>query len=341
MTWSDVKTIKKTGYLETERHKTGRYCDVTVRIESDQQKWLKRLKSRFVKEYRTEPNFVFASPTNKVEHSMAKNIKSVLSQLFDKDYCKDFYATAVRKMWDTHFHNRKKFKDSVFNSHLQQTGHTANTALHSYVVPAERSEAIQVYIDELSKLQDLSIEDEVTVQLETTISTPKVKSGCKPPKSVDATPCSSIHSPVPTMRNPRQRDNRQRPIAKATLKSTAQENDDSDYDRSEPSESEEENEKQEVISNSTTSSKSCKQSVSKRQREECIRSLKTFRKTQPSDELVKALELFHYANCGLTKKDMVRIMKEGGIKITSDLVRKVHQKVKGALCDYLTDVDKH
>ena len=208
LTWSDVKTMKKTGYLETDRHKTGRYCDVTVRIESDQQKWLKRLKSRFVKEYRTEPNFVFASPTNKVEHSMAKNIKSVLSQLFDKDYCKDFYATAVRKMWDTHFHNRKKFKDSVFNSHLQQTGHTANTALHSYVVPAERSEAIQVYIDELSKLQDLSIEDEVTVQLETTISTPKVKSGCKPPKSVDATPCSSIHSPVPTMRNPRQRDNR-------------------------------------------------------------------------------------------------------------------------------------
>ena len=221
---------------------------------------------------------------------MAKNIKSVLSQLFDKDYCKDFHATAVQKMWDTHFHNnRTKFKDSVFNSHLQQTGHSANTALHSYVVATERSEALQVYIDELWKLQDLPIEDEVTVQLENTMSPPKVKSGCKPPKSVDATPCSSIHSPVPTMRSPRQRDNRQKPIAKATLKSTAQDNDDSEYDLSEPSESEE-NEKLEVISNSKISSKSCKQSVSKRQREEYIRSLKTFRKTQPSDELVKALD---------------------------------------------------
>ena len=108
LTWSDVHTIEKTGYLETDHHKTGRLYYVTIEIEQDQFRWLKRLKSRFVREFRTEPKYVFSS-SNKVEHSMAKKMKTVLSQLFNKDHSKDFHATAVRKMWDTHFHkNRKK-----------------------------------------------------------------------------------------------------------------------------------------------------------------------------------------------------------------------------------------
>ena len=81
-------------------------------MEYDQQKWLKRLKSRLIKEFKVSPNLVFPAPTTKVEHSMAKNIRVVSSISFEKRGDKDFHATAVRKMWDTHFHNnRKNHKD--------------------------------------------------------------------------------------------------------------------------------------------------------------------------------------------------------------------------------------
>ena len=80
LTWEDVNVIKKVGSLETDAHKTGKYYDVTIQIQSDQMKWLKRLKSRFVKEFRMVPTLVVASPTNKVEHSMSKNIRAVLSR---------------------------------------------------------------------------------------------------------------------------------------------------------------------------------------------------------------------------------------------------------------------
>ena len=124
LTWNDVEVIKSEGKLDTDRHKTGRYYDVTIVLQQDQLKWLRRMRRRYVKEFKQEPSLVIASSVNRVEQSMSKNIRSVLAHLFeDKVGNKDFHATAVRKMWDTHFHNnRRQFKDSVFNSHLQQTG---------------------------------------------------------------------------------------------------------------------------------------------------------------------------------------------------------------------------
>ena len=157
LTWKDVESIKQNGVMETDRHKTGRFYDVSIVIENDQHKWLKRLKRRFVKEFSTEPDLVFPATNNKYEHSMAKNIKSVLTELFDPNLSnKDFHATAIRKMWDTHFHNnRKNYQDSLFTSHLQQTGHTAATALANYVVPKDRREVLNTYLSELSKLQNV------------------------------------------------------------------------------------------------------------------------------------------------------------------------------------------
>ena len=162
LTWDDVESIKKHGQLETDRHKTGRFYDVTIRIQPDQMKWLKRLKSRFVKEFKTAPTLVVSSSVNKVEQSMARNIRTLLSQLFeDKTGNKDFHATAVRKMWDTHFHqNRRNFKESVFNSHLHQTGHTGETAMKDYVVPQDKSEVLNTYLQELDKLQKSSQDDD-------------------------------------------------------------------------------------------------------------------------------------------------------------------------------------
>ena len=174
LTWDDVRTIKKAGFLDTDAHKTGKFYDVTIRIECDQHKWLKRLIKRFIKELKISSNLVFPAPTNIVEHSMAKNIRVVSSQLFEKRSDKDFHATAVRKMWDTHFHNiRKSYKDSVFNSHLEQTGHSANTARDKYVIPVDETEVLRTYLSELSKLQDSSVGEERVFQIEFPTSTPQ------------------------------------------------------------------------------------------------------------------------------------------------------------------------
>ena len=99
---------------------------------------------------------------------------------------KDFHATAVRKMWDTHFHNnRKNFNDSVFNSHLHQTGHSATTARESCVV-TEKSEALKTYLSELSKLQDSS--EDFAVQSSTTTNS------CKKEQKAVSTPNSTVTS---------------------------------------------------------------------------------------------------------------------------------------------------
>ena len=167
LTWKDVATIKKTGQLDTDQNKTRRYYDVTIAIEKDRHKWLNQLKSRFVKEFKLPPDLVFASINNKVEHSMAKNIKTVLSDLFDPNLStKDFHITSIRKMWDTHFHNnRKKYKDSIFTSHLHQTGHTQGTALQNYVAPPDKRDVLNAYLEELSKLQDQTLTVEPRIDL--------------------------------------------------------------------------------------------------------------------------------------------------------------------------------
>ena len=57
-----------------------------------------------------------------------------------KDVGKDFHATAVRKMWDTHFYRNKDSLGHVFAAHLEQTGQTESTAVKNYVVPAEKAQ---------------------------------------------------------------------------------------------------------------------------------------------------------------------------------------------------------
>ena len=121
--------------------------------------------------------------------------------------------------------------------------------------------------------------------------------------------------------------------------------DDSDYEAPEEesaTDTDEDRDSEDDIDSVSTSTKSSKSSshTASAQREAFIRSLKSFRKVIPSDELMKPLELFYHVDRGLTKKDMIRIKKDAGIKMTPDLIRKVHQKVKGAICDYLPQIEK-
>ena len=163
LTWEDVHTIKKTGSLETDRHKTGRFYDVTVKIEADQQTWLKRLRKQYIREFKTHSDLVFPTSCNTVDHSMSRTIRSVLNNLFGDAIEKDFHANSVRKMWDTHFYsNREAMGAVVFNSHLEQTGHTEATAIKNYVVPGDKTKTLNIYLSALSNLEQSSVGTEST-----------------------------------------------------------------------------------------------------------------------------------------------------------------------------------
>ena len=70
---------------------------------------------------------------------MSRTIRSVLSILFGDAIEKDFHAISVRKMTDNHFYsNREAMGSVVFNSRLEQTGHTEVTAMKNYVVPGDK-----------------------------------------------------------------------------------------------------------------------------------------------------------------------------------------------------------
>ena len=268
---------------------------------------------------------------------MAKNIRVVLSQFFGKRSDKDFHATAVRKMWDTHFHNnRKNYKDSVFNSHLEQTVHSASTARDKYVVPADKTEVLRTYLSELSKLQDSSVGEETVFQIEFSTSNPQNTKKSSNSLSAESTPLHKIDQNKGCEQSPKSRRNiskRIRPESAEDGSSGSEwdnscdedEESDSDY-LSQPSESK--------LSKKSTKKKS--HAVPKSMRDKFIRSLQTFRKRDPpSDEEKRALELFYHIERGIPKKDMIQMIKDAGIQMTSELIRRVHSKVKGAAADYL------
>ena len=153
LTWDDVQTIKQTGALETSQQKTGSFYDVKLKIE-DQHVWLKMMRRQFIKEFQTLPTFLFPTSNNTVDHSMSRTIRTVLGNLFHhlKVVDKDSHSKAVRRMWDTHFYRNKCSLGHMFAAHLEQTGHTELTALKNHVVPGDKIQTLQIYLDQLSKL---------------------------------------------------------------------------------------------------------------------------------------------------------------------------------------------
>ena len=154
LTWDDVQTIKQTGALETDQHKTGSFYDVTLKIEEDQHVWLKRMRRQFIEEFQTSPTFVFPTSNNTVDHSMSRTIRTVLGNLFQdlKDVDKESHSKAVKKMWDTHFYRNKYSLEHMFAAHLEQTGHTELTALKVHVVPVDKIQTLQIYLNQWSIL---------------------------------------------------------------------------------------------------------------------------------------------------------------------------------------------
>ena len=150
--WDDVPTIKQTGALETDQHKTGSFYDVTLKIE-DQHVWLKRMRRQFIKAFQMSPTLVFPTSNITVDHSMSRTIRTVLGNLFHvlKDVdkistqqlsgkCGTLIFTEIRTLWH------------MFAAHLEQTGHTELTALKNYVVSGDKIQTLQIYLDQLSTL---------------------------------------------------------------------------------------------------------------------------------------------------------------------------------------------
>ena len=161
----------------------------------------------------------------------------------------------------------------------------------------------------------------------TSISRSASNFGEIPIKTPDKTPNKT---PIKT---PNKFDLKARPIAQVAPISDLQNNDEGDGDSDYlPPGDNSESEDDEPKTKRTRSDEGT--DVSKVARANFIKSLKSFRKKHPTKEEVSALELFHHANHGLRKADMVRIMKDAGFT-DSELIRKVHAKVKTATCEYL------
>ena len=284
--------------------------------------------------------------------------------------------------------------DSVFNAHLHQTGHTAGTALQSYVVTGKQSEVLNVYLSELSKLQDGAENDiEMVLETEASTSTPKMDSTPKSKQPADSThkmnptpkfkqpadsthkmnptpkfkqPADSTHkmNPTPKFKQPADSTHKMNPTPKSKQPADStprlskldtrfpsrhnrkrrKSEDDSDYEAPEEesaTDTDEDRGSEDDIDSVSTSTKSLKSSshTASAQREAFIRSLKSFRKVKPSDELMKALELFYHVDRGLTKRHDSN--NEGGRNQDDTTFNKeVHQKVKGAISDYLPQIEK-
>ena len=128
LSWSDVEKIKEQGFIETDKHKTGYAYDISLTIHDEEFCWLERLKSQHFLEFGVNPEMVFPSSSNGVEHSYTRFLRQVLRNHFPQVTSeKDFHSNSLRKMRDTYMNEHRDQTPDSLRMHLKQTGHTEKT----------------------------------------------------------------------------------------------------------------------------------------------------------------------------------------------------------------------
>ena len=130
LNWDDIKYIEENSVLETDRHKTGEFYTLHLKIKADQIPLLYKLKETFLVENSVESKYVFSSKQNKVERSISKHIQETFYILFGDDpNVVRFNVNSIRKYWER---RRKNFigkvSEGVTKAHLAQTAHNKTTA---------------------------------------------------------------------------------------------------------------------------------------------------------------------------------------------------------------------
>ena len=84
-TWEEYQSIKSEGQKEvrTNKHKTGKTTAVAIRVHEDLFDLFDHMKKHFEKKYNFTPLYVFGTPSDKEERSMANYVKETLKNRYN------------------------------------------------------------------------------------------------------------------------------------------------------------------------------------------------------------------------------------------------------------------
>ena len=132
MTWEKLKEIQRSGSVLTSRHKTGQYYDVALRVEPDQIPLLYHLKETYRRKFQAVSSRIFSSQKGTADRRMAREISEVFAAKFgDRAIDIRFNSNSMRKYREGRMQEPRQNKElaaEVMTEHLQQTGHTQQTA---------------------------------------------------------------------------------------------------------------------------------------------------------------------------------------------------------------------
>ena len=137
LTWTALAEIKQEGIILTNRHKTGQYYDVAIRVQDNQFKFLDHLKQTYEQELGDVPDLIFGTKKGTQDRSLAREIIATFVAKF-RDNPNDvrFNANSIRKYRDVRMQElsqKQVITPAVLSEHLHQTGHTQQTAEKHYM----------------------------------------------------------------------------------------------------------------------------------------------------------------------------------------------------------------
>ena len=102
LTWEEFDRIVETNEeLTTNKHKTGKFYTVHIFIQEDQRNFLRAMRAKYIEEFGCDSKLIFASPVNKVEHTISRSIQEVLKTLFgDSPDDVRFNSNSIGKFWE-------------------------------------------------------------------------------------------------------------------------------------------------------------------------------------------------------------------------------------------------
>ena len=349
ITWSAFDTYLRNGLVyETNEHKTGKFYDVAIKMESDQVLFINELRQRMNFEFGSPSVFVFSNKKNCPETRMAFLISEAFTDLYgDNPEEVRFNANSVRKFWEKRV-TELQLNENEKQAHLAQTAHSETTANKHYkrVSHADRQAVLNIYKEQLENIPEENQEDDQG-QGETTRKRPHVAAPVKNTPAVvsEAKPIPLILASLNStfdLNTPKRRRNSD--LSKDTDSGTNDDGDDS-YDDDNDSEDDGDNDEALTGSHKTTSpvplapagpstsipppAKKLKKSA---QREKIIRSMEKFRAAKnPWTETEKqACKLFHTASPGICTEDVRSRLKEFDFDLPKESCEKIYHKIKTA-----------
>ena len=168
LTWTAQAEIKQKGIILTNRHKTGQYYDVAIRVQDDQFKFLDYMKHTYEQELGDVPDLIFGTQKGTQDRSLAREITSTfVAKIGDNPNDVRFNANSIRKYREMRMQElsqKQVITPAVLSEHLHLTGHTQQTAEKHYMT-ANVQNRIQLLNHLVNDLYTVPEAQEVTSSL--------------------------------------------------------------------------------------------------------------------------------------------------------------------------------